>query len=345
MGNQLAEIVEPLLNWYSERARVLPWRENPTPYRVWVSEIMLQQTRVEAVKPYFERFVKELPDLPALAEAPEEQLLKLWEGLGYYSRVRNLQKAARIVLEQYGGELPHSASKLASLPGIGAYTAGAVASIAFGLPEPAVDGNVLRVLARLTASRKDIGEPAVKKEAAALLKKIYPEGHAGDFTQSLMELGAVVCLPNGAPLCGGCPLSGLCDGFRTGAAPNLPVKLRQPKRKIERKTVFILRCGGKTALHRREDTGLLAGLWEFPNVVGVLSPRRAEAILKSWGIGVLSMKTGPKSKHLFSHIEWQMTGYLVNSDAQTEGFVWASREEIADRYAIPSAFKAYLPLL
>lgn len=345
MGNQLSEIVEPLLKWYSERARVLPWRENPTPYRVWVSEIMLQQTRVEAVKPYFERFVAELPDLQALAAAPEEQLLKLWEGLGYYSRVRNLQKAARIVQERFGGVLPCDAEELASLPGIGGYTAGAVASIAFGRPEPAVDGNVLRVVARLTASRMDVGEPAVRKRIAETLKKVYPEGRAGDFTQSLMELGAVVCLPNGAPLCTSCPLCGLCAGYRAGTAQQLPVKTKKTKRKIERKTVFILRCGAKTALDRRPDSGLLAGLWEFPNVVGALSPRRAGAILKKWGIDVVEMKPLPKAKHLFTHIEWQMTGYFVVSASEAEGFVWSPREEIAERYAVPSAFRPYLPLL
>lgn len=345
MEDRLSEIVAPLLAWYSERARVLPWRENPTSYRVWISEIMLQQTRVEAVKPYFERFVAQLPDIRALAEAPEEQLLKLWEGLGYYSRVRNLQKAARVVMERFGGNLPDEAAALAALPGIGEYTAGAVASIAFGKPEPAVDGNVLRVVSRLTASRMDVGEPSARRKIGAELRKIYPGGRAGDFTQSLMELGAVVCLPNGAPLCGSCPLRPLCTGYKTGAAPELPVKAAKPKRKIERKTVFILRCDEKTALNRRPEAGLLAGLWEFPNVVGTLSPARAEALLKKWGVGVAEMTPLPKAKHLFTHIEWQMTGYFVRSDTETEDFAWACRDEIAARYTIPSAFKAYLSLL
>ena len=345
MKDQLFEIVEPLLKWYSERARVLPWREDPTPYRVWISEVMLQQTRVETVKPYFERFVAELPDLKALAQAPEELLLKLWEGLGYYSRVRNLQKAARIVLERFGGALPAEASELISLPGIGEYTAGAVASIAFGNPEPAVDGNVLRVVARLTANRTNVREPAAKRNVADMLAKIYPKNRAGDFTQSLMELGAVVCLPNGAPLCERCPLRTFCKGYLTGTASELPVKTKKPKRKIERKTVFLLRCGRKTALVKRPETGLLAGLWEFPNVVGALSQKRAEAIVKKWGIHILGMNSLPKANHLFSHVEWHMTGYYVESASEAEGFVWAFGREIAERYTVPSAFKAFFPLL
>ena len=339
------DIVEPLLKWYAGNARSLPWRDEPTPYRVWISEIMLQQTRVEAVKPYFERFVREIPDIRALAEVPDEKLMKLWEGLGYYSRARSLKKAAVLLAEQYGGELPKSAEELENLPGIGNYTAGAVASIAYGLPEPAVDGNVLRVAARLEASRKDIGEAAVKKELRARLRKIYPAGRAGAFTQALMELGATVCLPNGAPLCETCPLAGLCEAHRTGEENELPVKAPKPERRVEFLTVFLILSNGMAALRRRPETGLLAGLWEFPNAGGTLSPVQAEEMLRAWGLSAESVEPLPEAKHVFTHVEWRMTGYLVRVREPAGGFVWTAPEDLFRDYAVPSAYKAYLRVL
>lgn len=340
-----SKIVAPLLEWYAQNARVLPWRDNPTPYRVWISEIMLQQTRVEAVKPYFERFLRELPDIRSLAEVPEEQLLKLWEGLGYYSRARSLKKAAGIILNEYGGSLPKSVEELKKLPGIGEYTAGAVASIAYGLPEPAVDGNVLRVAARLTASHRDIGDPSVKKELHNTLKKIYPNENAGAFTQSLMELGATVCLPNGEPLCQQCPLAELCAARRKGEAAALPVKAPKAERKKEDRTVFLLLCSEKVAVTRRPESGLLAGLWEFPGTGGKLTPEQAETLLHEWKLSVEKMEPLPKAKHIFSHIEWHMTGYLVRSANMPEDFVWVEIPELFRDYAVPSAFKAYLKFL
>lgn len=341
----LSEIVGPLLSWYGKSARKLPWRENPTPYRVWVSEIMLQQTRVEAVKAYFERFMRELPDLAALAGTPEDRLLKLWEGLGYYSRARNLQKAARMVLERYGGRLPEQPELLRKLPGIGEYTAGAVASIAYGRPEPAVDGNVLRVLARLRADRRDIRDPIAKRRAAEELRGIYPPGRSSDFTQALMELGATVCLPNGAPLCGECPLSSLCEGLKTGQAASLPVSAPKPGRRTEDKTVFLILCGGRAALRKRPENGLLAGMWEFPAAPGVLSPPEAEAVLRDWGIRAGRPESLPGAKHIFTHIEWHMSGYLVRTDFTAGKFTWADREELSGRYAVPSAYKSFLRFL
>ncbi len=348
MNDFFFSIVQPLLDWYASHARVLPWRDEPAPYRVWVSEIMLQQTRVEAVKPYFERFTEELPTLAALAEAPEAQLMKLWEGLGYYSRVRNLQKAAQIVMRDYGGILPDEPEELAKLPGIGAYTAGAVASIAYGKPAPAVDGNVLRVVARLTVSRENVSETGVKRKIEQELKAVYPEGHAGDFTQALMELGALICLPNGAPKCAECPLQTLCAAHAQGIEEELPVKQAKKERKIEPRTVFLLVSDNngeeKAAIHRRPDKGLLAGLWEFPNTDGALSPQQAETFLKEQGILPLSVKRLPKAKHIFSHIEWHMTGYLVfvvdlpNNPELT----WATRRELLETYTVPAAFKRFL---
>lgn len=340
-----SKIVSPLLEWYAKNARVLPWRENPTPYRVWVSEIMLQQTRVEAVKPYFERFLREIPDVRALAEVPGEQLLKLWEGLGYYSRARSLKKAAGVILNEYGGSLPKSAEELKKLPGIGDYTAGAIASIAYGLPEPAVDGNVLRVAARLAASHRDIADPNVKKELHAALREVYPKENAGAFTQSLMELGATVCLPNGAPLCGQCPLAGLCGAHQTGEEAVLPVKARKAERKKEDRTVFLILCGSKIAVRKRPESGLLAGLWEFPGADGSLSPEQAESVLREWNLSVKSMEPLPKAKHVFSHIEWHMAGYLVHVSEAAPELVWVGIPDLFRDYAVPSAFKAYLKFL
>ena len=340
-----SQIVEPLLAWYAANARSLPWRDDPTPYRVWISEIMLQQTRVEAVKPYYERFLREAPDVRTLAAMPEEKLLKLWEGLGYYSRARSLQKAARIVAEQYGGELPRDARQLRTLPGIGEYTAGAIASIACGQPEPAVDGNVLRVAARLSASRRRIGDPEGKEELRGELRKVYPAGRESEFTQSLMELGATVCLPNGAPLCGACPLAALCAAHREGLERQLPAKAPKPERRREELTVFVMLCGGRAALRRRPESGLLAGLWEFPNVPGSLSPEQAAAQLERWGVHALKTEALPAAKHVFTHLEWNMTGYLTEAADAGGTFDWTELPELFRGRAVPSAFGAYRRLL
>ena len=340
-----SKIVRPLLRWYAGHARTLPWRDDPTPYRVWVSEIMLQQTRTETVIPYFERFVREIPDVRALAAAPEERLLKLWEGLGDYSRVRNLHRAAAVVVEEYGGALPHGAAQLRKLPGVGEYTAGAISSIAYGLPEPAVDGNVLRVAARLAASRENTADPACRRRVREVLRGVYPKDAASAFTQSLMELGATVCLPNGAPLCDRCPLAALCEGRRTGQAGALPVRSPRPKRKVQRRTVFLLLCGRRAAVRRRPQTGLLAGLWEFPSVAGTLPAARAEKVLGQWGVAPVSVRPLPKARHIFTHVEWKMAGYVAQVRVPVADFSWIQPETLLEKYAIPSAFRTYLQFL
>ena len=340
-GTELCEIVSPLLAWYDSAARVLPWRENPEPYRVWVSEIMLQQTRVEAVKPYFERFLAALPTVTALAEVPEEQLLKLWEGLGYYNRARNLQKAARMIAEQYGGEVPASFEALRALPGFGEYTAGAVASIAFGIPVPAVDGNVLRVISRLCASYEDILDQKVKKRVAEEIRSIMPKGRAGDFNQALMELGATVCVPNGMALCERCPLAGLCRARAQGVVLELPVKAPKKQRRAEERTVFVVTCKNRAAIRRRPEKGLLAGLWELPNVPGTLSREQAVEQLAQWGVGAASIGPLAPSKHIFTHLEWHMTAWAVCAEEESGNFAWVSRRELSEGYALPYAFKAY----
>ncbi len=336
-----AELPELLLRWYDGCARVLPWREDPSPYRVWVSEIMLQQTRVEAVKPYYQRFLNELPTVEALAAAPEEQLLKLWEGLGYYNRVRNLQKGAQAVMERFGGKVPASFEDLRSLPGVGDYTAGAIASIAFGLPVPAVDGNVLRVISRVTAREDNVLDPKVKKRTEGELSQVIPRDRAGDFNQSLMELGALICLPGGAPKCGECPLKGVCRARALGMEERLPVKAVKKPRRVEERTVFLLTCGGRLALRRRPGKGLLAGLWELPGVSERLSREEAERRLTEWGVNAGEPKALSDAKHVFTHVEWRMACWAAEAEAAPPVFVWADRRELEREYALPSAFRAW----
>ncbi len=342
------EIVAPLLSWYDESARILPWRENPEPYRVWISEIMLQQTRVEAAKPYYDRFLEELPDVSALACVPEEQLMKLWEGLGYYNRARNLQKAAKVLMEKHSGQLPASFEALLELPGFGEYTAGAVSSIAFGIRVPAVDGNVLRVISRILGSREDVTRPDVKRSITEGVRQILPE-RVGDFNQALMELGAMVCLPNGAPRCDICPEAFLCEGYRQGIMAQLPVKPEKKARKIQQRTVWILVAQdgegiSRVALHKRDESGLLAGLWEFPNAEGMLSPAESRRRAAEWGLVLRKQQTLEPAKHIFSHIEWRMTGYLASLAGVPEksDFFWADSRQLEKECTVPSAFKAYL---
>lgn len=358
----LPDITSPLLQWYDAHARILPWRDRPESYAVWISEIMLQQTRVEAVKPYFDRWMKALPDLATLAAASEDEVLKLWEGLGYYSRARNILKTARLVMEKYGGSLPPSYEGLRSLPGIGEYTAGSVGSIAFQLPVPCVDGNVLRVVARITANQGDISTAAIKKLYTAWVRDIIPKDRPGDFNQAMMELGATVCLPNGRPQCELCPVANLCEAHRQNRMTEFPVKSGKAARKSEKKTVVVLLDETKqppeTALLKRSNPGLLAGLWEFPNFEGELSEKDVRTIFNSSGYDISDIVKLKKVKHIFTHIEWDMNGYLVSvkpdsssiaeSKAKYEslpGIRWVGIEELEKQYALPSAFRTYYQIL
>lgn len=335
-----AILPKKLLAWYDEGHRELPWRSNPAPYWVWVSEIMLQQTRVEAVKPYFARFMQVLPTIKDLAEAEEELLMKLWEGLGYYRRVRNLQAAAKEIMKEFDGEMPRSYPLIRSLPGIGEYTAGAIASIAFGIPRPAVDGNVLRVLSRVCEDERDILKQPIKKDMTRALLEIYPKDRAGDFTQSLMELGAMVCVPNGAPKCEECPLNDLCLAHLHGSADIIPVKTAKKPRKVETMTVFLLNHKDKWAVHKRGNEGLLAGLWEFPNQNGFLKEEEAKAQLKEWGIEAGELSFAGKKKHIFTHIEWQMQVCMADCEkAEKTPFLWVTKEQLSGEIALPTAFK------
>ncbi len=372
----LEQLVEPLLSWFSANARSLPWREEPTPYRVWVSEIMLQQTRVEAVKPYFERFMRRLPDVQALAECPEDELLKLWEGLGYYNRVRNMQKAAIQIMENYGGVIPSDYDELLTLKGIGNYTAGAISSIAYGKVAPAVDGNVFRILTRVSGDDTDITKPAFRKIVEQEVCKIIPAGadstppakqsctapqppsddrtctatqpssanRPGRFNQALMELGATVCLPNGMPLCEQCPWNEMCVARREGRIAELPVKSKAKPRRIEKRTVFIIRDGEKIAIRKRPENGLLAGLYELPNFLGEFSQDEALEKVKEMSLSPIRIEKLGEAKHIFSHIEWQMTGYMIRVEeleGQKENLLFVEAEDSQKKYAIPSAFAAY----
>ncbi len=336
---------EALLLWYEENKRDLPWRRDRDAYRIWISEIMLQQTRAAAVIPYYFRFMEHFPSVLALASKDEEELLKCWEGLGYYSRARNLKKTAVILAERYGGKLPASYRELLALPGIGSYTAGAIASIAYDIPAPAVDGNVLRVLSRVTGSREDILKASTKKKMEELASVLLIKGEAGTVNQALIETGAVVCIPNGQPICAECPFFSVCAAREKGLIGQIPVKAPKKKRKIEEKTVLLLRYKDKIAIRKRSGDGLLASLYEFVSLSGKLTKEEAgEAI----GTDAAAVEAG-EAKHIFSHVEWHMCGYLIELSRLPgrlpEDVFFAEWEELKDRYPIPNAFSVYRKFL
>lgn len=336
------ELTNRLLDWYRVSARDLPWRRDAEPYRVFLSEIMLQQTRAEAVKGYYDRFLAALPTVSALADADEEKVLKLWEGLGYYSRARNLQKAARVIAHDLGGVFPDTCEGLLKLPGVGPYTAGAIASICFGRPVPAVDGNVLRVVSRIAGVKEAIDLPETKKAVANALSALYPADAPGDFTQALIELGATVCLPNGAPKCEICPAAHLCFARQAGETARYPVRLEKRARRTQKLTVFHLTSGGAVALRQRPKRGLLAGLWELPNVADVLSEQEALDRADAWGARPARLLRSVTRAHIFTHITWEMTCYFIECAARPALFAWADEKAIAETYAVPSAFRMFL---
>ena len=335
----MRRLPDALLPWYREHKRDLPWRRTREPYHIWVSEIMLQQTRVEAVKGYYARFLARLPDIDSLAACDDDELHKLWEGLGYYSRVRNLKKAARIMMDEHGGTFPRDYAAVRALPGIGDYTAGAICSIAFSLPTPAVDGNVLRVLARLRADEAAIDLPATKKRVQQELAEIYPADCPGEFTQALMELGATVCVPNGEPKCEACPCRGFCEGREMWQ--QLPVKLPKKAKRQEDRTVFLLRCGEHWAIEKRPGKGLLAGLWQFPNESGYFSAEEAVAWAERKGLHPKHVERSVDRHHIFTHIRWDMRGWFLEVDAMTPDFRWLTLEQIDEQAALPTAFRQF----
>ena len=350
---RMKETAKPLVEWFRKNKRDLPWRERMDAYRVWISEIMLQQTRVEAVKPYYERFLKALPDVRALAGVPEDRLLKLWEGLGYYNRARNLKYAACQIVEEYDGKFPETYEEIRSLKGIGSYTAGAISSFVYNIPKPAVDGNVLRVVSRITADDSDIAKAGTKSKIEKEIEEVIPRDAAGDFNQSLIELGAVVCLPNGEPRCGSCPVSHLCLAHEQGRETEFPVKKKAKKRRIENRTVLLFRDAQKTAIRKRPAKGLLAGMYEFPNREGRMTYDEVVGYGKSLGLTPVRIRKLGNAKHIFSHVEWHMTGYeilvdkikksMADENKQKGNIIFAEIRQLQEEYPIPSAFEAYMP--
>lgn len=372
INNYLENIIEPLQNWFSENARTLPWRSEPTPYHVWISEIMLQQTRVEAVKTYYERFLKTCPDIRSLAESDEETYLKLWEGLGYYSRVRNLHKAAVKLQEEYDGKLPEDFNVLLKIPGIGRYTAGAISSLAYGKPEPAVDGNVLRVLMRLSGDDSDIMLETTKRRTEDILRELMMSHRPAEmiegtdklpiinpriFNQALMELGALVCVPNGAPHCESCPCREWCTACREETTDLLPVKKKAKERKIEERTILILKDEDRLALRKRPEKGLLAGLWELPNYLGYMTEEEAVKKVQEMGYAALHIEEIGTAKHIFSHVEWHMKGYRLKIEEEEfatakelktrekEKLVFLDTETVRKDYAVPNAFAYFMKIM
>lgn len=339
---RIEKMAASLVPWYKACARQLPWREDTEPYHVWVSEIMLQQTRIETVIPYYLRFMQELPDVRALAGADPERLHKLWEGLGYYSRVRNLQTAAKQITEKFNGNFPDTFEDIRSLQGVGDYTAGAIASICFDLPCPAVDGNVLRVLSRLTGDDRPVNDEKLKKEVRAELAESYPPSDRGVFTQAIMELGETVCKANGTPDCAVCPCREFCKSAAGGWA-NLPVITPKKERKKERLTLLLLHCGSRLAIRKRPEKGLLAGMWELPNVPGKQTGNKVFLQAEEWGCRPVSWKAEKNGRHIFTHVEWDMCCYTVECEEASPAFTWVSAEELENTVSLPTAFRKMLP--
>ncbi|MDR3071906.1 MAG: A/G-specific adenine glycosylase [Clostridiales Family XIII bacterium] len=348
-------MVNILTDWYAQSAKDYVWRQDTDPYRVWLSEIMLQQTRAETVIPYYIRFLNDLPTIQSLAEAEEGKLMKLWEGLGYYRRIRNMQHAAQIILQEYGGVFPSDPKAIRSLPGIGEYTTGAIASICFDLPIPAVDGNVLRVIARVVGLSASVDAPQTKEAVRVALEKIYPaagSGRCGAFTQSLMEIGQTFCIPNGAPTCERCPLHKNCRAHALGEEASYPVRIPKKEKKEVDISVFVIACENKILLCRRPLKGLLGGMWSLPNREMHMNENEVYRWFAPVGERLLSVEDMGQHIHVFTHIRWKMHGFSISFENassvdcskvanlfETEEFVWATPREIAEDYALPSAFR------
>lgn len=341
MKKELKQIVEPIVKWYQKQEKTLPWKQDKEPYHIWVSEIMLQQTRIEAVKKYYTRFMKELPTIHDLANVAEEKLLKLWEGLGYYSRARNLKKAAIQIEQEYNGKIPTSYTELLKLSGIGEYTAGAIASISYKEKVPAVDGNVLRVVSRVLASKENVLLPETKRRITKKLLEIMPD-ETGDFNEGLMELGEKICLPNTVPLCEKCPVKEFCMANKENLTNEIPVRIKKQKRKIENKTVFILKYKNEIAIRKREKTGILANLYEFPNVLEEVSEEEIPKILERWQIQFKNLHIKKRAKHIFTHMEWDMVVYEIEVKNKNEIWKWVTEKQMEKEYPLPTAFKKLL---
>lgn len=335
------EFQEEILSWYHEHRRTMPWREKPLPYYIWISEIMLQQTRVDTVIPYFHRFIEKYPDIRSLAESDMDELLKYWEGLGYYQRVRNLRFTAIDLMENHGGRLPGTYDELVKLKGIGAYTAGAIASEAFGEKVSAVDGNVYRVMARLTGERGDIRDRIVMTRLKETAENLLPDKDTGDFNQGLIELGALICIPKGSPKCGLCPVRSHCRAYEENLQDEIPLRRRNKERKIEERTVLLMDADGRYAIRKREEGKLLAGLYEIPHEEGFYSKEEVEALIEDMGMEVISIEGLEDRKFLFTHIEWRLKGYHIRIRREQGDFIFETLENISNNYTLATAFRDY----
>ena len=337
-----------IISWYKNNQRILPWRENNNPYNVWISEVMLQQTRIEAVIPKYLAFMYELPNIHALASVNDDKLMKLWEGLGYYSRARNLKKCAIAIENNYNGIFPSDKKELMKLPGIGFYTAGAISAISFGNPVSAIDGNVLRVYSRYIAYKEDIRDKEVSLRFSKEIESTIQDFDSDSvrlFTQGIMELGEVICIPNGKPHCDKCPLSNNCKAYKNNLINSIPYKSKLNKRKIINKTVFIIHDSNTYFMHKRDSNGLLANLFEFVNVDKFLKENEVNDYIQNLHFTVISIKKSVNSKHIFTHLEWNMQAYEIevsyNNQPLDNHYYYLTKEEI-QLISIPSAFNAYL---
>ncbi len=329
-----------LLNWYQQNKRDLPWRKDQNPYHVWISEIMLQQTRIEAVIGYYDRFIKRLPSIQDLAQINDDELLKLWEGLGYYTRARNLKKAAIMIMEEYDGIFPNTFEQIMSLPGIGEYTASAIGSICFSLKEVTIDGNVLRVYMRLQNCYDNVDDLKIRRKVRNELQKIMPE-EAGDFNQALMELGETICLPNGIPKCSECPLKNFCKSYQNDTYLELPIKNKKKDKKEEKYTILLFYYKSQFVLEKRKESGLLQNLWQFPNIQGHLTKKQLENYLKENKIKFLKVKKSVSYTHIFTHKRWNMISYMVELDKNDYNMNWNDLKTLKEK-AIPTAFMPFL---
>lgn len=342
---EIDDFQDKILAWYKGNRREMPWREDPSPYRIWISEIMLQQTRVDTVIPYFNNFMQRYPTIESLASSDEDELMKYWEGLGYYSRIRNIRETAINIVSNYNGQIPEIYEELIKLKGIGEYTAGAIASEAFGQKVPAVDGNVFRVFARLTAREDDLRDLKFQKRLKEAVQLVLPEREIGDFNQGLIELGALICIPKGSPKCGLCPVKDLCLSNKLNLQDRIPFKSKAKQRIVQEKTVFILQFEDKFAVRKREDQNLLAGLFEIPNVEGFYNPDEAKIVVEEMGFEVSDLHVLKDRRVIFTHIEWILQGYYVHVKNDNEQYIFETKENIVQKYTLATAFREYLNLM
>lgn len=335
-----------VLNWYQKNKRDLPWRKDKNPYHIWISEIMLQQTRIEAVIGYYDKLMKELPTIESLAKVKDEKLLKLWEGLGYYHRAKNLKKTAQIIVEKYQGKFPMTYEEWIKLPGIGSYTASAISSICFQEKKATVDGNVLRVYMRYYNQYDNISIEKTKKKVKEHLESIMPE-ETGDFNEGLMELGEVICVPKGIPLCNQCPIQHSCLAKQYHTYLSLPTKKKNKDKKKLHYTVLLLKYQGKVAISKRIHQNLLNDLWEFPNIEGKYSLSDIQLDLENNHIKYKSIQKSISYTHIFTHQKWKMEAYQIElkKEYQKENIVFEEIKTIQEKYALPTAFQPFLKSL